>query len=139
MRQLLISLPDQHPSTPDQQPNTWLDWHKVRNLLTNDEDFDCDDLAIIAARVPPARSRAVPRVAPSATLRRVLLNRPCAKVPPARCLRCHGVRAAWLLEQWLQGVLSPAYLCITGSGYAAVGVKSCLCVCLHTVYCLYYL
>ena len=70
MRQVLVSLPDQRSRTPDQQPNTWLDWHEVRNILIDDEEMRCDDLAIFAARVPPAppaRLRAAPRAAPAAS------------------------------------------------------------------------
>lgn len=70
MRQLLVSMPGQDPSTPDQQPNMWLDWHEVRKILLDDEEMECDDLAIIAARVPPAppaRLWAAARVAQSAS------------------------------------------------------------------------
>lgn len=72
MRQLLVSMPhlDAIRSTPDQQPNTWLDWHEVRKIMLDDEEMSCDDLAIIAARVqpaPPARPQAAARAAPAAS------------------------------------------------------------------------
>ena len=55
MRQLLVSLPDLLASRPNQQPNMWLDWHEVRNILRDDTNGR-EDYAIIAARAAPAVS-----------------------------------------------------------------------------------